>query len=172
MQLAGVIVGSDVEAPAARITEDGATFASATVTELLTVGGASGAGSANIIGTLDAREINVSRAVCIGGTLETAELNAGEGALTVNDIGGSASVAMGSIFEADLETSTVKVYDEWTDGEVASTGLAAVATEHDITSAVADANEYTDAASSNIMSTINALPGIGEGAILYDVIEE
>ena len=40
---------------------------------------------------------------------------------------------------------------------VASSGLAGIATEHDI---------------SNIMSTINALPGVGEGAILYDIIED
>ena len=44
---------------------------------------------------------------------------------------------------------------------VDSSGLANVATEHDVA-----------AASSNIMSTINALPGVGEGAILYDIIED
>lgn len=167
MQLAGVIVGSDVEAPAARITEDGATFASATVTELLTVGGASGAGSANIIGTLDALDINVSDAISAGSSLQVGRwlgVNAGEA--------GAGMVTMGSAFTANTTDNTVMIHDEWTDGETTSSGFAAVATEHDITSAVADANEYTDAASSNIMSTINALPGIGEGAILYDVIEE
>lgn len=35
-----------------------------------------------------------------------------------------------------------------------------------------EANSYTDTASSNIMNTINALPGVGEGAILYDIIDE
>lgn len=75
---------------------------------------------------------------------------------------------MGSdVFKADLYNSTVKVYDEWQvpseDGSsmVASSGLAAVATEHDIA-----------ATSSSIMQVINALPGVGEGAILYDVLED
>lgn len=168
MQLAGVIVGSDVEAPAARITEDGATFGNATVTELLTVGDDTLQGSANVKGTLDALDINVSNAVSIGGALETGSLNAGSDVLIVR----AGAVTMGSAFAVNTAANTVMVHDEWTDGETTSTGLAAVATEHDVTSAVADANEYTDAASSNIMSTINALPGIGEGAILYDVIEE
>ena len=65
MQLAGVIVGSDVGSPIARITEDGTTFANAEFTELtagdaevtgmLTVGDSSGNGSANILGTLTAK---------------------------------------------------------------------------------------------------------------------
>ena len=119
-------------------------------------------GSANIKGTLDATSINVANDVRIG-----------SGALAVNsDETGNLTVAMGSAFKANTMDNTVMIHDEWTDGETTSTGYAAVATEHDITSAVADANEYTDAASSNIMSTINALPGIGDGAILYDVIEE
>ena len=44
---------------------------------------------------------------------------------------------------------------------VSSAGLANIATEHDVA-----------AASSSIMNTINALPGVGEGAILYDIIED
>lgn len=40
---------------------------------------------------------------------------------------------------------------------VTSSGLAKVATEHDI---------------SNVINTINALPGVGAGAILYDIIED
>lgn len=130
-------------------------------------------GSANIKGTLDATFINVASDVRIGNTLETDALNAGNGALAVDsDENGNLTVAMGSAFTANTTDNTVMIHDEWTDGETTSSGLAAVATEHDITSAVADANEYTDAASSNIMSTINALPGIGDGAILYDVLED
>ena len=133
-------------------------------------------GSANVKGTLDATFINVASDVRVGSKLETAEFDAGEGALTV-DIE-SSTVTMGDVFAADTYARTVKVYDEWQvpseDGSsmVASSGLANVATEHDIAGAVADANEYTDAASSSIMNTINALPGVGEGAILYDIIED
>lgn len=112
MQLAGVIVGSDVEAPAARITEDGATFANATVTELLTVGGGSTVGSANIIGTLDARNIHVSNAVQIGSTLDV-----NDGTFIVNtDETGDNTVTMGSTFAANTATNTVMVHDEWVDG--------------------------------------------------------
>ena len=54
----------------------------------------------------------------------------------------NATVDIGDLFEADLHNSTVKVYDEWQvpseDGSstVTSTGLANVATEHDISSIV------------------------------------
>lgn len=140
---------------------------------MLTVGDDAMQGSANIKGTLDATSINVASDVRIGSTLETGALEVGDGALAVNsDENDNLTVAMGSAFKANTADNTVMIHDEWTDGATTSSGFAAVATEHDITSAVADANDYTDAASSNIMSTINALPGIGEGAILYDVIEE
>lgn len=62
-------------------------------------------------------------------------------------------------------TTGVQVYDTWTeqDGElvVSSSGMVAVATEKDII-----------AVSSSILEVINALPGVGDGAILYDEITE
>ena len=50
VQLAGIIIGSDVDSPAAKIDNNSAMFGTVEINDLLTVGNSDTVGSANING--------------------------------------------------------------------------------------------------------------------------